>query len=369
MSRESRVLVFVHDAMDGEMVEMQMRKAHVRCTVQRVTQKDQFLKAMRSTPPDLAIVDGAFPRLDVAGIMQYALQVSPGVPWVVLSTSQAEDALVRWMKAGAADVVTRKNYTRLGTVATELLTKHPASPAPGAAHPAPGIIRGQRVPLPGATPGTVPAPSAQLPRPAAGGPVPPPQSARPATGAPAPSSGAGHAVPPGVPPATPPSSTQPRQAAPVAPGSAAGPAHTRQAQPPGQAHQPAVPPAEASSVPLDAFGESITHAGFPPIPSPWDAMPGAPPAPVVAPPAPHAQVSPAVTPALPSARPSAQSSAREHQLFQEIVEHAGDLIAVLDEQGKRLYSNPLHAEVLDSPERLQGTTAYVDVHPDDRQMV
>ncbi len=98
-------------------------------------------------------------------------------------------------------------------------------------------------------------------------------------------------------------------------------------------------------------------------------MPGAPPAPVAAPPAPHAQMSPAVTPAKPPVQPSTQSSAREHQLFQEIVEHAGDLIAVLDEQGKRLYSNPLHAEVLDSPERLQGTTAYVDVHPDDRQIV
>ena len=98
-------------------------------------------------------------------------------------------------------------------------------------------------------------------------------------------------------------------------------------------------------------------------------MPGAPPAPVAAPPAPHAQMSPSVTPAKPPVQPSTQSSAREHQLFQEIVEHAGDLIAVLDEQGKRLYSNPLHAEVLDSPERLQGTTAYVDVHPDDRQIV
>ncbi len=52
-----------------------------------------------------------------------------------------------------------------------------------------------------------------------------------------------------------------------------------------------------------------------------------------------------------------------------IVEHAGDLIAVLDMQGKRLYNNPACRDVLDDPEALRGTMAVMDVHPDDRERV
>lgn len=140
MSRDSRVLVFVHDTMDAEMVDMQLRKAHIRCSIQRVTAKDQFLKAMRSTPPDLTIIDGAFPRLDMTALMQVVLKTTPDVPFVVLTPTQAEDTVVKWMKAGASDVVTRKNYTRLGTVAAGLLVQPHAPHAAGPAPSAPGHV-------------------------------------------------------------------------------------------------------------------------------------------------------------------------------------------------------------------------------------
>ncbi len=56
-------------------------------------------------------------------------------------------------------------------------------------------------------------------------------------------------------------------------------------------------------------------------------------------------------------------------LFRGIVESSHDLIAVLDLDGKRLYNSPSYGELLDDPDTLEGTSSFVDVHPDDREKV
>jgi len=56
-------------------------------------------------------------------------------------------------------------------------------------------------------------------------------------------------------------------------------------------------------------------------------------------------------------------------VFRQAIESAGDLIAILDLDGKRLYNNPSYGELLDEPDTLEGTSSFVDVHPDDREKV
>jgi PAS domain S-box-containing protein len=299
--------------MDAEMVDMQLRKAHIRCSIQRVSAKDQFLKAMRSTPPDLTIIDGAFPRLDIPALMQVVLKTTPGVPWVVLSTTQAEDAVVKWMKAGASDVVTRKNYTRLGSVAAGLL----AQPhAPHAAGPAPSVP-GQAAPAHPA-----PAPSA-------------PTHAAPSAATPPPASDSAASDPWGL-----------------GPSDALAFAHGL-----------------ADSVPVAGTPSSGEGAGASPA-SPAPASP-APAAPELTSPEPTspAPAAPELTSPEPTSPAPAAAAPAENEFFREIMEHAGDLVMVLDDQGVRMYSNPVHKEILDTPERLEGTVAFVDIHPEDRQRV
>ncbi|HMK39758.1 MAG TPA: PAS domain S-box protein, partial [Bacteroidota bacterium] len=56
-------------------------------------------------------------------------------------------------------------------------------------------------------------------------------------------------------------------------------------------------------------------------------------------------------------------------LFRRTVESSHDLIAVLDLEGRRIYNNPAYADLLDEPDTLEGTSSFVDVHPDDREEV
>jgi PAS domain S-box-containing protein len=218
VSRETRILLLVHDPTDAEVIEMQLRKAHIRCTVQRVGSKDQFTSAVRSVMPDCIIADTSIPRLDVNGLMANVRADHPEVVWVLLTPSGAEEAIVGWMKSGANDVITRKNIQRIGSAVADVLARAAARAVPE--------------------------------------PVPPPP------------------------------------------------------------YEPVVPPPPPPQPAVSATG----HQG-------------------------------------------------DAQIMREVLDHAGDLIALLDARGTRLYTNAAHREILDAPEHLRGTVMFVDVHPEDRPRV
>jgi PAS domain S-box-containing protein len=69
-------------------------------------------------------------------------------------------------------------------------------------------------------------------------------------------------------------------------------------------------------------------------------------------------------------RNSTKQKLREsEELFKLITEHAGDMIAVLDPQGNRLYASPSYRRILGyNPEELAGASVLELIHPDDRSL-
>ena len=62
--------------------------------------------------------------------------------------------------------------------------------------------------------------------------------------------------------------------------------------------------------------------------------------------------------------------AQREQLFRLISENAADMIALVDNAGRRLYNSPAYSKVLGySPEELQATSSLEQIHPDDRPRV
>ena len=61
---------------------------------------------------------------------------------------------------------------------------------------------------------------------------------------------------------------------------------------------------------------------------------------------------------------------KREELFRLITENAGDMIAVVDVHGNRLYNSPSYERLLGyTPEELQTTSAFEQIHPDDRPLV
>ena len=62
-----------------------------------------------------------------------------------------------------------------------------------------------------------------------------------------------------------------------------------------------------------------------------------------------------------------QAAKHRDELFQIITENAADMIALVDVKGRRLYNSPAYKRILGySPAELSETSAFEQIHPDDR---
>lgn len=58
---------------------------------------------------------------------------------------------------------------------------------------------------------------------------------------------------------------------------------------------------------------------------------------------------------------------KREELFQIVTENAADMIALVDVKGRRLYNSPAYKRILGySPAELSETSAFEQIHPDDR---
>jgi PAS domain S-box-containing protein len=69
-------------------------------------------------------------------------------------------------------------------------------------------------------------------------------------------------------------------------------------------------------------------------------------------------------------RKVAEEAARKSEaMFLLISENVGDMIAVTDATGRRLYNSPYYARIFGNQANLSGTDAFEQIHPEDRDMV
>ena len=59
----------------------------------------------------------------------------------------------------------------------------------------------------------------------------------------------------------------------------------------------------------------------------------------------------------------------EKEFFRLIAENISDFIAVLDPEGKRLYSSPSYKKFFGATRNLQGTDSFAEIHPEDQERV
>jgi len=66
----------------------------------------------------------------------------------------------------------------------------------------------------------------------------------------------------------------------------------------------------------------------------------------------------------------ARDKLRESQeLFRAIVENVGDLVAVLDTDGRRIYNSPSYRPLFREQDIRPGSTSFLEIHPDDRKRI
>jgi PAS domain S-box-containing protein len=114
MAATLRILLIEDSPGDAELIQHEVRRADLYCTFRLVDSEDGLLSALRDFQPDIVLTDHALPGFGAPEAMKILRERAPGTPVIVVTGSLGEESAVDYLKAGAADYVTKERLKRLG---------------------------------------------------------------------------------------------------------------------------------------------------------------------------------------------------------------------------------------------------------------
>jgi DNA-binding NarL/FixJ family response regulator len=115
MSKTLRVLHLDESTDDVERVRVELALAGMKIVSQRVSSAEGFSSALREFQPDVVLCDHAHAAFDARAAL-IALQThSPAAPLILVSSAVDEQTAVASVRAGAEDIVLKRNLGRLSS--------------------------------------------------------------------------------------------------------------------------------------------------------------------------------------------------------------------------------------------------------------
>ena len=117
-------ILFVEDVKpDAELIWREIEKSKISFSRLLVDNKPDYLEYLKTFEPDLIISDYSLPNFDGMTALILRNELSPTVPFILVTGSVNEEVAVESMKAGADDYVLKDNLSRLGTAIVNSIKK------------------------------------------------------------------------------------------------------------------------------------------------------------------------------------------------------------------------------------------------------
>lgn len=113
MDKELQILILEDSANDAELMENELRKDNIPFSSKRVETEEEFCKALKDFKPDIILSDYRLPTFDGMSALKLTKEISPLIPFIIITGSINEETAVECMKAGAADYVIKEHLQRL----------------------------------------------------------------------------------------------------------------------------------------------------------------------------------------------------------------------------------------------------------------
>jgi len=111
---ENLTILFVEDLItDYELALYEIKKVNPEINSKRVDTREKFIDALRNFKPDIIISDYIMPNFNGMTALDIKKEISPDIPFIMLTGSSNEETAVQCMKAGADDYVIKEHIKRL----------------------------------------------------------------------------------------------------------------------------------------------------------------------------------------------------------------------------------------------------------------
>jgi two-component system, cell cycle sensor histidine kinase and response regulator CckA len=110
-----RILLIEDNPADADLITYQLRTAGVEYQARCVAAKKEFLKELRSEPPDAIISDFSMPHFNALDALHLLQAHRVEVPFILVTGSQSEEVAVECIKQGADDYILKSSLKRLPT--------------------------------------------------------------------------------------------------------------------------------------------------------------------------------------------------------------------------------------------------------------
>ena len=113
MNKPLRILILEDNAADAELMESELRKAELEFSARRVHSRDEFLKALADSPPELVLSDYAMPGFSGLEALKRLREQYADLPVIFVSGTIGEEEAVELMRLGATDFVPKTRLDKL----------------------------------------------------------------------------------------------------------------------------------------------------------------------------------------------------------------------------------------------------------------
>jgi two-component system, cell cycle sensor histidine kinase and response regulator CckA len=123
MNDHIKILIVEDLIADAELIERQLRKAHITFQSRRVDTKEAFLAALHEFEPAIVLSDYNLPQFSGPEALKLLKEAESPVPFILVTGSLTEEVAVACMKQGAHDYILKSSLTRLPTAVLNALEK------------------------------------------------------------------------------------------------------------------------------------------------------------------------------------------------------------------------------------------------------
>jgi PAS domain S-box-containing protein len=113
LQRPLRVLLLEDSDIDAELLVGHLSKAGVSCDLERATNREEFLNALRPAELDIILADYSLPDFDGLTALDIVREQSPDLPFIFVSGVVGEEFAINALRRGATDYVMKRGLNRL----------------------------------------------------------------------------------------------------------------------------------------------------------------------------------------------------------------------------------------------------------------